>query len=184
MWAGRILRATRALASWQTLATARSSGRAREARAPEVAQAARWSPSGSSRPRQALSRGASCSARRRRRRRSTRSSAQGMVTASRVLIRRTVKQQVACGAAWDSSSARDAGGRVAKCVSNVRCSQARAAASPGDSVLLVVVSCWRWMSRLWGIPSGDAAPLSSKAFGGLRRHVLHWDCARTSSEKV
>ena len=60
--ARRTLPATRALAIWQTLATARSSGRAREARAPEVAQAARWSPSGPNRPRQAQSRGASGSA--------------------------------------------------------------------------------------------------------------------------
>ena len=42
---------------------------------------------------------------------------------------RTVKQQAACGRAWDSSSAGDAGSRVAKCVSNTRWSQARAAYS-------------------------------------------------------
>ena len=44
--ASRILRATRAPGSWQTRATARSSGRAQEAKAPELAQASRWTPSG------------------------------------------------------------------------------------------------------------------------------------------
>ena len=61
-------------------------------RAPEVAQVARWSPSGA-------------------RRRSIRNSAEGMVTASR--IGRTVKQQMACGPAWDSRAGHRRGRRTA-----------------------------------------------------------------------
>ena len=44
MAASLTFRPTRAPASWQTRAMARSRGKAREARTPDVAQAARWSP--------------------------------------------------------------------------------------------------------------------------------------------
>ena len=69
----RTFRATCAPASRQTRATACSSGRAREARKPEVAQAERWSPSWSRRPWQEHVRGAQGKGRRRRRSSSTRS---------------------------------------------------------------------------------------------------------------
>ena len=66
---------------------------------------------------------------------------------------RTVKQQAACGRAWDSS-AWDAGGRVAKCFSNARWSQARAAYRCQSVSGLVLVFCfflcchWRpWLSH-------------------------------------
>ena len=63
-----------------TLATARSSGSAREASTPVVAQAVRWSPSASKRLWQPQRRGASGNDSRRRRRRSTRNCALGMTT--------------------------------------------------------------------------------------------------------
>ena len=103
MSASRTLRATLAPASRQTRATVSSSGRARVGRTPEVAQAARWSPEGSSCPRQLHLRGASGRGSRKRRSRRTRNKALGMVTSSR-------------GPAWDSSSAREAGVRSERCV--------------------------------------------------------------------
>ena len=74
------LRATQPPASWQTLPTARSSGRAREGprSSHRLRGGHRMSPSGSG----TELCGASGSAKRRRRRRSTRNSAEGMVTAS------------------------------------------------------------------------------------------------------
>ena len=80
MSATQTFRETRAPASRQTLATARSSGSAREASTPIVAQAVRWSPSASRRPWQPQRHGGSGS--RRRRRRSTRNCALGMTTPS------------------------------------------------------------------------------------------------------
>ena len=77
MSASRTFLATRAPASRHTLARARSRGMAREARAPAVAHAVRWSPSTSSGLRQAQVRGASGSGRRNRRRRRTRKCALG-----------------------------------------------------------------------------------------------------------
>ena len=71
MLAKRMLRASRAPASWQAWATARSSGTARQPTASEWAHAARWSPSGSSSPQHAQIRGASRSGKRRRRSRNT-----------------------------------------------------------------------------------------------------------------
>ena len=65
--ATRTLRATRAPASWHTLAPARSRGRARHASTPDVAHAALWSPRESRRPRQAHVRGATGSGKRSRR---------------------------------------------------------------------------------------------------------------------
>ena len=80
MSASLTLRATRALLSRQT----RASGRARDANTPDVAQAERWSPSGSRRPRQRQVRGVRGSGRRSRRRRSTRRCSGGRVTAADV----------------------------------------------------------------------------------------------------
>ena len=64
--------ATRAPASRQTRATARSSGPARRTSTPAVGQAVRWSPSGSRAPPQRHARGSSGSGRRRRRSRTHR----------------------------------------------------------------------------------------------------------------
>ena len=125
MSASRTLRATLAPASRQTRATACSSGRARVGRTPEVAQAARWSPRGSSCPRQLHLRGASGRGSRKRRSRSTRNKALGRVTSSRVGV--TSKARAAKGPAWDSSSAREAGVRSERCISYARLSQAWAA---------------------------------------------------------
>ena len=95
------------------------------ARTPEVAQAVRWSPRGSSAPWQRHLRGASGRGRRRRRSRRTRNCALGMAMSSRVGMRFSARE--AKGPACDSSSARDAGVRSERCVSYARLSQARAA---------------------------------------------------------
>ena len=76
-----------------------------------------------------------------------------------------MKQQAACGQAWDSSSARDAEGKVAKCIALV--TSAGGVPLPASETVpwLVVDVCVRW---LWGIPSGDVAALSTEVVGGLR----------------
>ena len=107
MSATRALRATRAPPSRQTRATACSSGRARDAKTPDVAHAERWSPSGSRRPRQRQTRGARGSGSRRRRSKSTRRCSGGRATAADV--GRAVRARPECGPACESSRARDAG---------------------------------------------------------------------------
>ena len=67
-----------------------------------MAQAARWSPKGSSCPRQLHLRGASGRGRRKRRSRRTRNRALDMVTSSHVGV--TSKARAAKGPAWDSSN--------------------------------------------------------------------------------
>ena len=118
----------------QTLATARSSGSAREASTPVVAQAVRWSPSAPKRPWQPQRHGASGSGSRKlRRRRSTWNCALGLTTPSRVGA--TVKARAEWGPARESNSARDAGRTSARCVPHARSSQVRAA--------------WRCQPRTW-----------------------------------
>ena len=125
MSARRTWRATLAPASRQTRATACSKGSARVASTPDVAQAVRWSPSGSSTPWQLHLRGASGRGSRKRRSRRTRNCALGMATSSRV--GRTLRAREANCPACESSSARDAGVRSARCVSYARSSHAQAA---------------------------------------------------------
>ena len=91
MSARRTLRATRAPASWHTLATARSRRRARDASTPDVAHAALWSPRGFKRPRQAHVRGATSCDKQSRRSSRTRKSGEGIVAS--VEAGKTVKAQ-------------------------------------------------------------------------------------------
>ena len=92
MSASLTCRATLAPASRQTRATACSRGSARAARTPEVAQAVRWSPRGSSAPWQRHLRGARGRGRRRRRSRRTRNCALGMAMSSRVGMRFSARE--------------------------------------------------------------------------------------------
>ena len=87
---------TRAPASWHTRAMARSKGKARDARTPDVAQAARWSPSTSNAQRQGQWLGPSGSARRNRRRMRMRKSELGTV-ANTSHVGRTVNTRAAWG---------------------------------------------------------------------------------------
>ena len=82
-------------------------GKARDARTPDVAQAARWSPNTSSAQRQKQWLGPSGSGRRSRRRTRMRKSELGTAKSSRV--GRTVNTRAAWDPACDSSSARNAG---------------------------------------------------------------------------
>ena len=110
MSASRTFLATRAPASRHTPARARSRGMAREARTPAVAHAVRWSPSTSSGLRQAQARVASGSGRRNWK------CALGSVTSS--CVGRNIRAREECGPACDSSSAREAGDRFEKAISN------------------------------------------------------------------
>ena len=111
MSATRTLRATCAPPSRQTRATACSSGKARDAKTPDVAHAERWSPSGSRRPRQRQTRGRG-SGRRRRHSKSTWRCSGGRATAADV--GRAVRARPAWGPACESSRARGRGVEVRK----------------------------------------------------------------------
>ena len=114
--------ATRAPASLQMRAAARSKGPALRASTPTCAQAERWSPYSSKRPPQGQRFGASGSGRRSLRRSMTRYSESG--TRVSALVGRAVKAQLAASPACDSSSARDVGSMSLKSISSARLSRA------------------------------------------------------------
>ena len=146
--------ATRAPASLQMRAAARSSGPARLASAPTWAQAERWSPRSSRRPPQAQCLGASGSGSRSLRSSRTRYSASG--TAVSGLEGVAVKVQPAASPPCDSSSARDAGSRSAKSVPSARvCKEAPAACcQPGR--LRPPSHCDRGAAAASSLSSSDA----------------------------
>ena len=173
MSATRTLRATRAPASRQTRATARSSGPARAASMPLVAHAARWSPKASSLQRQLHVRGGGWQGQAQAPQEQMRNCAFGMDTAS--CVGATVMARAECGPAGDSSSARDARVRSERCVSHARSSHDPAAwrchprrASPGSKA----------QPR-----AGGASEASSRRFGAGSFNQLppRWERAWASS---
>ena len=116
--------ATRALASRQMRAAARSSGPARCARTPHWAPAERWSPSGpsaSKAPPHRQRRGVSGRAGRSLRSRRTRNSSFGIARSGPHGV--TVSAQLAPGPLWDSSSVRDAESKSEKASRTRACQQ-------------------------------------------------------------
>ena len=161
MSARRTLRATRAPAFWQTRATARSKGSVREASTPELAHAARWSPSGSRHPRQAHARGATGRGSRNQRRRTIRNCGEGRVSSDEV--GKTVSARAACGPACDSSSARDAASVRKMQLERVHVTGGRGQPLPPSHWVPEFPICMGSLIGLYGPPVRCCIPLAAEA---------------------
>ena len=133
-WVSNVLVVTRAPASRQILAAARSKGHPRPLRTPDRGHAARWSPKGSRTRRHRQERSVRGKGRRRRRRSRRRNKWEGKRKSSEYGM--VVKTLLACGPDWDASMAWLAGSNVA---SNSFVMAARLAAEAGCCHPLVKV---------------------------------------------